>query len=108
MRIRPMYITVDTIITAASLLGAIVAITGSLVAVYKFYKKPYETEEKLKKLREQHQEDMRKINDEQCLMTYGLLACLKGLQEKGCNGPVTEAINKIEKHLNKQAHDVEE
>ena len=103
-----MYITVDTIITAASFLGAAAAITGSLVAVYKFYKKPYETEEKLKKLREQHQEDMRRMNEEQCLITYGLLACLKGLQEQGCNGPVTEAINKIEKHLNKQAHDMEE
>ena len=29
----------------------------------------------------------------------------KGLQEKGCNGPVTEAINKIEKYLNAKAHE---
>ena len=70
-----MYITVDTIITAASLLGAAAVITGSLVAVYKFYKKPYETEEKLRKLREQHREDMRRMNEEQCLITYGHLAC---------------------------------
>ena len=53
-------------------------------------------------------EDIREINKEQCLNTYGLLACLKGLREQGCNGPVTEAINKIEKHLNKQAHDMED
>ncbi len=45
---------------------------------------------------------------EQCLLTYGILACLKGLKEQGCNGPVTEAIGKIEKHINKQAHDQEE
>ena len=44
------------------------------------------------------------INSELCLMTYGVLACLKGLQEQGCNGPVTEAINKIEKHINIKAH----
>jgi len=69
---------------------------------------PHETEKKLKKLQEQHEDDIRKINEEQCLITYGLLACLKGLQEKGCNGPVTEAINRIQKHLNKQAHDMEE
>ena len=49
-------------------------------------------------------EDMHGINDEQTLLTYGVLACLKGLKEQGCNGPVSEAINKIEKYLNKKAH----
>lgn len=44
------------------------------------------------------------INEEQTLLTYGVLACLKGLKEQGCNGPVSEAINKIEKYLNKKAH----
>lgn len=28
--------------------------------------------------------------------------------EQGCNGPVTEAIDKIQKHINKQAHDQED
>ena len=41
---------------------------------------------------------------EQTLLTYGVLACLKGLKEQGCNGPVTEAIGKIEKHINVKAH----
>ena len=49
--------------------------------------------------------DMCSINEEQALLTYGILACLKGLQEKGCNGPVTEAINKIETYLNEKAHE---
>ena len=35
----------------------------------------------------------------------GVLACLKGLKEQGCNGPVTAAINKIETHLNQRAHE---
>ena len=43
--------------------------------------------------------------DEQGLLTCGVLACLKGLREQGCNGPVTEAIGKIEKHLNRKAHE---
>lgn len=38
------------------------------------------------------------------LLTYAVLACLKGLKEQGCNGPVTEAIGKIEKHINQKAH----
>ena len=38
------------------------------------------------------------------MLVYGVLACLKGLSEQGCNGPVTEAIGKFEKHLNEKAH----
>lgn len=45
------------------------------------------------------------IRKEQTLICYGVLACLKGLKERGCNGPVTEALNKIEKYLNQAAHD---
>lgn len=52
-------------------------------------------------------EDIKVMKSELCLLTYGLLACLKGLKEQGCNGPVTEAIDKIEKRINKQAHEQE-
>ena len=58
----------------------------------------------MKALKQALTEDMRGINEEQTLLTYGVLACLKGLKEQGCNGPVSEAINKIEKFLNKKAH----
>ena len=102
-----MYIDMDTIIKAASVIGALAVIGGLLVAIYKFYKRPQELSREIKSLAERHDEDIKKINEEQCLMMYGLLACLKGLKEQDCNGPVTEAINKIEKHLNKQAHDMD-
>lgn len=46
--------------------------------------------------------------EEQTIMCFALLACLKGLREQGCNGPVTEALGKLEKHLNRQAHKWEE
>ena len=49
-------------------------------------------------------EAIRKIKDEQCIIVYGTLACLKGLKEQGCNGPVTEAINELENYLNAEAH----
>ena len=47
------------------------------------------------------------IRKEQTLICYGVLACLKGLKEQGCNGPVTAALDKLEKHLNEAAHDEE-
>lgn len=91
-----MYIDTSTVITAASLLTAAVVIFSAVFSVYRWY------------LRQNQQDrEIEKMKSEQCLLTYGILACLKGLQEQGCNGPVTEAINKIEKHMNQQAHDME-
>lgn len=92
-----MYVYVETIIMAGSLLTAVMVIFSAVFAVYKWYLK-------------QNQQDVEieRVKSEQCLLTYGILACLKGLKEQGCNGPVTEAIDKIEKHINKQAHDQED
>lgn len=56
------------------------------------------------KRQEQQDKEIKELKEEQAILTYGILACLKGLKEQGCNGPVTEAINKIEKHLNEKAH----
>ena len=92
-----MYIDVNTVITAASLITAVVAIFSVIFAVYRWYLRQNKQDEEIKKMK-----------SEQCLLTYGVLACLKGLKEQGCNGPVTEAIDKIEKHINIQAHEQEE
>ena len=85
-----MYVDVNTIITVASLLTAVVAIFSAVFAVYRWYLKQNKQDEEIEKMKA-----------EQCLLTYGILAFLKGLKEQGCNGPVTEAIDKIEKHINK-------
>ena len=91
-----MYVDTETIIMTASIISAFVVIFSAIFAVYRWY------------LRQNKQdEEIEKMKSEQCLLTYGILACLKGLKEQGCNGPVTEAINKIEKHVNQQAHDQE-
>lgn len=91
-----MYIDANTIITSASVLGAVVTIGGVLIAGYKWFER-----------QNKQDEDIKAMKAELCLLTYGLLACLKGLKEQGCNGPVTEAIDKIEKRINKQAHEQE-
>lgn len=47
------------------------------------------------------------IEAEECLLCYGISACLDGLQQLGANHTVPEAKAKIEKHLNKKAHRME-
>ena len=88
-----MYITPQSIITAAALAAAVLALIGYYNRAYRWYRR-----------QQTQDEDIKSLKTEQSLLTYGVLACLKGLKEQGCNGPVTEAINKIEKHLNLQAH----
>lgn len=48
------------------------------------------------------------IRSEQTLLCFGIKACLQGLAEQGCNGPVHDALDKLERHLNKAAHGQEE
>ena len=43
--------------------------------------------------------------EERLLLVNGVLACLKGLQEQGCNGSVSKGIQKIEEFLMKKSHD---
>ena len=89
-----MYVNSETILTLAALVTAMITIGGVALAIVRWV------------FRQQEQDkDIKNIKEELCLLTYGVLACLKGQQEQGLNGPVTEAVTKIEKHLNQKAHD---
>ena len=83
----------DIIIVIASVITALGTIIACFATIHKWV------------LRQNKQdEDIKSIKEEQKVMTTGVLACLKGLKEQGCDGPVTEAISAIENHLNKEAH----
>lgn len=87
-------LTWQTIITAGALIAAVVAIASTFARSVRWLDR-----------QKQQDRELAAIKEEQTLMTYGLLACLKGLKEQGCDGPVTDAIDRIEKHLNKKAHE---
>jgi hypothetical protein len=87
-------ITWQSFITASAVVGAVIALVTYFSKVVRWVDKQNEQDEKIKSLKE-----------EQALLVHGVLACLKGLSEKGCNGPVTEAINQFEEYLNKKAHE---
>ena len=81
------------ITTIAATITALGVIFGAIFAVHKWYLK-----------QEKQDQDIKSIKEEQTILTQGILACLQGLHEQGCNGPVTAAIDRIETHLNEKAH----
>lgn len=88
-----MYIDADAVIKAASLLGAIGALVAAIVSVYKVVE-----------INRRQSEFINAIQEEQQIICYGLRGALQGLVEQGCNGPCRDALDKLNKHLNKNAH----
>ena len=115
------------IIKLSKIIGALTVILGLIIGVYKIYDKitdkqdAHDREIKAMKeeheqqmmmlkaendsLRKEHQSEIKKINKENTVMCYALLACLDGLEQLGANHSVPEAKNMLSKHLNKAAHD---
>lgn len=91
-----MYIelTAQTIITAGAVAGAVSALAALAIKLVHWVDRQKAQDRELNDIRE-----------ELTLLTYGVLACLKGLKEQGCNDSVPKTIDKIEKHLNQKAHD---
>lgn len=99
-----MYITWQALITAGSVLAALGAILAVVIKVFRWIDRQGQQDKELGQLRDKHNKDIASLQKEQTLIVFGLLSCLKGLQEQGCNGPVTAGIDKLEKHLNLKAH----
>ena len=104
-----MYVTLAMVAKVVSVVSVLAGLIAALVTAIKRRAKE---QEKVAELEQRIDEDEEKTatvrkscREEQALIIYGLLACLKGLQEQGCDGPVTIAINKIERHINIKAHE---
>lgn len=121
-----MYVNAQTFITTGAVLSALVAFITLGWKLFKWINHQKEQDQEITNIKVQHTKDIADlktqhakdiaevkvmhhkdtegIQEEQTLVVYGLLACLKGLAEQGCDGPVSEAIDRIEKHINKKAH----
>lgn len=86
-------LTWDLVLAAAGIVGAFVAIIAYLRKLFGWFDK-----------QEMQDKEIKAIKEELTVLTKGILACLKGLSEQGCDGPVTEAIKEIEDSINKKAH----
>ena len=98
-------LTAQTIMTWAGVASALGVLIGILVKLVRWVDEQEEQGKRITDLEAKHDSDMHDTREESQMLMYGILSCLKGLQEQGCNGPVTEAIGKFEKYLNEKAHD---
>ena len=100
-----MYIDWNTIITAGSVVGALVAILTIVLKWHSWVIKQNEQLEETENLRKQHNEDIHRLKQENALVCYALSACLDGLMQLGANHTVPVAKGKLDKYLNQQAHE---
>lgn len=88
-----MYISADTIIKTAAVLGALSVLVGAVIAVYKILES-----------NKRQSAEINAMKEEQTIICYALQGALQGLIEQGCDGPCKDALNMLQKHLNKTAH----
>lgn len=86
----------DTIIKIAAVIGA-VGVIGSVFALI------FKIRDWVQKQDKQDTE-IKRLKDENCLLCYGISACLDGLMQLGANHSVPLAKEKLDKYINQQAH----
>ena len=103
-------ITIGQIVAS---IGIVTVIAGFFTAIYKFIKKVVldkieKNTADIKELQNQtkaNQNEIKEGKEEILILLKGQLACLKGLKEQGCNGPVTQAIKDIEEYIINKSHE---
>lgn len=99
-----MTINTDVIVEIGKILGAVGVIAGVVFAFVKWILKQDKQSKDIKDLRNNHDEDLKDIQEELCVLNYAVLAALDALKQQGYNGGVTDARDKLEKHINNKAH----
>mgnify|MGYP003294476542 CR=1 FL=1 len=97
-------ITPQSIITAFAFVTAAIGLIVFFVKLVRWVDKLNALSNELEKLKQAHTGDIVIINTELTVICYSLLAALDGLKQLGANGNVSEAYEKLEKHLNTMSH----
>ena len=95
---------IDYIIKIGSLITALLAVGGVVVAVIKWIAVQNRQSDEIAILKKCENDDIQSIKDELCVLSYAVLAALDGLMQLHCNGNVTKAHEQLEKRLNQTAH----
>ena len=94
-----------TISEIASWLTGAAIIVAALLKLVDWVRKPSQHGKAIEELHDKHDADMKAVQTELTVIVYGLRGALQGLIETGCNGPCKEALQMLDKHLNKSAHE---
>ena len=94
----------QTIITTAAVIAAIIAIIGYYNKVYSWVKHQEEQDERMDRIEKSDATERKELP----LIVYALSACLDGLGQLGANHTVPVAKDKLDKYINKQAHQQED
>ncbi len=88
----------------ASFVTMLIGVGGVVLTIIRWVVAQSKQTKDIESLHKKHDEDIKLVRDELCVLSYAMLACLDGQMQQGCNGNVTKAHADLEKHLNKQAH----
>ena len=97
-------LTPQGVITAFAFVSAVIGLIVLFVKLVRWVDKLNTLSKELDKLKNAHNADIDDIKEELTVICYVLLANLDGLKQLGANGNVTDAYEKLEKHLNTQSH----
>ncbi len=99
-----MQITPETVVEISKFIGAVGIILGALAALFKWLSKQERQSTDIERLRKMHDEDLKGVQEELCVLNYAVLASLDALMQRGYGGNVAEAHVKLQKHINNKAH----
>lgn len=100
-----MTVTWQTLVTAAAIIAAAVAIIGYLKKAFNWFAVQEDQTNDIAELKQKEAKDISDIKREQTMIVYALSACLDGLVQLGANHTVPVARDKLDKYINQQAHD---
>lgn len=89
------------IILLAAIITALMTISTPIIVVVRCYTK-------ITRALQDNTKAIRASKKERRVLMQGVQACLYGLQEHGCNGPVTDNIKKMDQFLIDQLHEISE
>ena len=94
----------QTIITTAAVIAAIIAIVGYYNKIHDWINHQTEQDKRMDKIERAAATERKELT----LIVYALSACLDGLGQLGANHTVPIAKDKLDKYINKQAHQQED
>ena len=103
-----MELTVQTVIELSKFITASGVILGVVFGFLKWLSKQEKQSKDIESLKNHHDNDLKSVQEELCVVNYAVLASLDALMQRGYGGNVAEAHGKLQKHINNKAHRQEE